>query len=91
MGDLFKDAFEHVLDLFLPAAARFFTPDLPSNPGSAQGFVEPPTDPEEETSTNNLPGITDQTELELQIINKLDVNCDPNEVRVSGYTTYLLA
>lgn len=88
LGNLFKDGFEHGLDLLLPAAARFFTPDLPSNPGStnpAQGFVEPPTDPEEETSTNNLPAITDQPDLELQIIGEPDRNCDPNDVGVSGF------
>lgn len=94
LGDLFKDGFEHGLDLLLPAAARFFKPDLPSNPGStnpAQGFVEPPTDPEEQTSTNNLPGITDQTDLEFQIIGEPNVNCGPNEVGVSGSTAYSLA
>ena len=44
LDDLFKGGFEYGLeDIIPPAAARFFTPDLPSNPGAtdpAQGFVE---------------------------------------------------
>ncbi|MCJ1349262.1 hypothetical protein MMC31_007498 [Peltigera leucophlebia] len=82
LGDLFKGGFEYGLDnLIPPAAARFFAPDVPSNPGAsdpAQGFVETQTDPEEQRSTNNLPGATGQTDFELQIIGEPDPKCDPN-------------
>lgn len=88
LGDLFKGGFEYELgDLILPAAARFFAPDLPSNPGAtnpAQGFVEPQTDPEEQRSTDRVPGITDQADFELEIIGKPDPKCDPNAARVSS-------
>ena len=88
LGDLFKDGFEYGLgDLVLPAAARFFTSDLPSNPGvidPAQGFVEPQTDPEEDRSTNNLPGDTGQTDFELHVIGEPDPKCDPNSAGVSS-------
>lgn len=88
LGDLLKDGFEYGLgDLILPAAARFFTPDPPSNPGAtnpAQGFVEPQTDPEEQRPTNKLPGITDETDIELQVIGEPDSKCDPNDAGVSS-------
>lgn len=88
LGDLFKGGFEYGLDnLIPPAAARFFAPDVPSNPGAsdpAQGFVETQTDPEEQRSTNNLPGATGQTDFELQIIGEPDPKCDPNVAVVSS-------
>lgn len=87
-GDLFKGGFEYGLDnLILPAAARFFAPDRPSNPDAtdpAQGFVEPQTDPEEQRSTDNVPGITDQPDFELHIIGEPDPKCDPNAAGVSS-------
>lgn len=68
-------------DYILPAAGRLFAPDLPSNPGAtnpAPGLVEPQTDPEEQRSTDNVPSVTDQTDIELGIIGEPNPKCDPN-------------
>lgn len=49
-----------------------------------QGYVEPQTYPGEQRSTNNLPGSTSQTDLELQVIGEPDPKCDPNGAGVSS-------
>lgn len=94
LGDLFKGGLEYGLDdPILPPA-----PNLPSNPGATdpthgyvepqadptQGYVEPQTDPGEQRSTNNLPGSTSQTDLELQVIGEPVPECDPNGAGVSS-------
>lgn len=90
LGDLFKGGLEYGLENWiLPAAAgatRLFAPDPSSNPGvtnPAQGFVNPQADPGKQR-TNNLPGITDQPDFELQVIGSPDAKCDPNGPDVSN-------
>lgn len=82
-GDLFEGGFEYGLDIWIfPAVAgavKLFAPDPSSNSGAtdpAHGIVvNPQADPGKER-TNSLPGISEQIDLELQVIGNPDAECD---------------
>lgn len=73
------------------SATRLFAPDPSFNPGvtdPAQSFVNPQADPGKQRA-NNLPGFTDQTDFELQVIGNPDAKCDPNSADVRSLPTII--
>lgn len=83
-GDLFKSSWE---DWILPAAGilQFFVPDSTLAPET----TIPKTDPGNQ-KTNDLPGMVNQPDIELQTIISPDKECNPNGAGVSDVAPTVL-
>ena len=94
LGETFKNGLDFLIDdAIVPAVGilqnlwPYDEAPAPGQTNPAQGFVVPPTDPREQTTTNsgsnNLPGQSKSPEPDIELlVTPADEKCGPNDASV---------